>query len=56
MAKKFRLKVRKMKCVVCDTITLVEFKQPVEALYSCPLCMETMDNIDDITIAEEKKL
>lgn len=50
----FRLKVRKMKCISCDTLTLIEFKQPIEALYSCPICDDYMEQMDDITIVEEK--
>lgn len=50
---KFRLKVRKFKCADCDTILLVEFKQPLEGLYSCPVCMEPMEYMDDLTVVQE---
>jgi Zn finger protein HypA/HybF involved in hydrogenase expression len=50
---KFRLKVRKMKCVECDTISFVEFKQPQESMYFCPVCMERMEDIEDITVIQD---
>jgi hypothetical protein len=50
---KFRLKVRKMKCVECDTISLVEFKQPQETMYFCPICMERMGDMEDITVIQD---
>jgi Zn finger protein HypA/HybF involved in hydrogenase expression len=50
---KFRLKVRKLKCNDCDTLSLVEFKQPIEAMYVCPLCMEPMEEIDEIIVIQE---
>jgi hypothetical protein len=50
---KFRIKVRKMKCVECDIISLVEFKQPQETMYFCPICMERMEDMDTITVIQD---
>jgi Zn finger protein HypA/HybF involved in hydrogenase expression len=50
---KFRLKVRKLKCNDCDTISLIEFKQPQEVMYVCPLCMEPMEELDEIIVSQE---
>lgn len=51
---KFRLKVRKLKCNDCDTISLVEYKKPVEQyMYSCPNCIEPMEHLDTIVVVQE---
>ena len=44
------MKMRKFECSNCDSITLTEFRQPIEPLYSCPACMNIMEYLEEMEV------
>lgn len=52
---KFQLRARKFICEACDAVTLVDFYQPLAPLYSCPMCISTMDYMNDLVVVEKER-